>query len=69
MHRVVTKYKDRNRNVVIEHGPWHPTRQEAQRWADLLAQSGYRVDIESRGAEEGGGTSNADLAQALASMA
>ncbi len=68
MHRVVTKYKDRFRNVVIERGPWHPSREEADRWAGLLRAAGYQVEVESRGGEESG-ASNADLASALASMA
>lgn len=69
MHRVVTQYKDRRRNIVIERGPWHPQRAKAERWADLLRSAGYKVEVESRGDTAGGGDSNADLANALASMA
>ncbi len=67
MYRVVTTYRNGTDRPIVERGPWHPARQDAEHWAELLRQSGYVVSIESqRGhvAED-----NSDLASALASMA
>lgn len=67
MHRVITKFRDRHGQVIIEKGPWHPSRDEAERWAEILRDRGYQVELESHGA--GAGASDHDLAQALSSMA
>lgn len=67
MHRVITKFRDRNGGVITERGPWHPTREGADRWAELLRSFGYQVQVESHGGPIGGGGN--DLAKALASMA
>ena len=51
----------------IEKGPWHPSRQHTEYWAEQLRQAGYVVEIESQaGAVK---EDNSDLAAALASMA
>ncbi|HJW26804.1 MAG TPA: hypothetical protein VJ576_18040 [Rhodocyclaceae bacterium] len=69
MHRVITKFRDRHGQVIIERGPWHPSREDAERWADLLRSFGYQVQVESHGNQLGGGADHQDLAKALSSMA
>ena len=71
MYRVITTYRNRgSTRPIVEHGPWHPSRQEAERWAELLADLGYRVEIESQhGRPESADSNDSDLAAALSSMA
>ncbi|MBS1144771.1 MAG: hypothetical protein H6R14_2177 [Proteobacteria bacterium] len=70
MYRVKTTYRNGTARPIIEHGPWHPARKDAEFWAEVLLNAGYAVEIESQHGkiEEGGGDNN-DLAAALASMA
>ncbi|MFN4325412.1 MAG: hypothetical protein ACK4FP_05940 [Azonexus sp.] len=67
MYRVITTYRNGTERPVIEKGPWHPSRQHAEYWAEQLRLSGYVVEIESQGgpAKE----DNSELAAALANMA
>lgn len=72
MYRVITKNRDRSGGICVERGPWHPTRHEAEYWAEELRHLGYRVEIEGSGTDFGGsagGNDHDDLASALASMA
>ena len=69
MHRVITKFRDRHGQVIVERGPWHPSREEAEHWADLLRTFGYQTQVESHGNHQGGADDNAELAKALSSMA
>lgn len=66
MHRVITRFRDRHGQVITEKGPWHPHRDEAERWAGILQDRGYQTEVESQGSS---GVGNHDLAQALSSMA
>lgn len=67
MYRVVTSYRNGTDRPIIEHGPWHPSRQHTEYWAEQLRLAGYIVEIESQGGKVL--DDNADLASALASMA
>ncbi len=70
MYRVVTTYRNGSTHPIIERGPWHPSRHDAEFWAEQLREAGYAVNIESQrvgGAD--GADDHAELASALASMA
>ena len=67
MYRVITTYRDGTERPVIEKGPWHPSRQHTEYWAEQLRLAGYVVEIESQGSAVK--EDNSDLAAALASMA
>ncbi|MBS1189258.1 MAG: hypothetical protein H6R10_1050 [Rhodocyclaceae bacterium] len=71
MHRVITRFRDRHGKIITEHGPWHPTRAEAEYWADLLEVLGYHTEVETQGEyrEGAGEDQDQDLAKALSSMA
>ena len=67
MYRVITTYRNGTERPVIEKGPWHPSRQHTEYWAEQLSLAGYVVEIESQGSAVK--EDNSDLAAALASMA
>ncbi|WP_434515389.1 hypothetical protein AB6Q56_01245 [Dechloromonas sp. ARDL1] len=67
MYRVVTRYRNGTERPIIEHGPWHPSRQHTEYWAEQLRLAGYIVEIDSQAGKVP--EDNADLASALASMA
>lgn len=72
MYRVKTTYRNGTDRPIIERGPWHDSRKDAERWAEMLRAAGYAVSIESQNIHSGGGggdDDNADLAAALAGMA
>jgi hypothetical protein len=68
MYRVKTIYRNGTDRPIIERGPWHDSRKDAERWAEMLRAAGYAVSIESQNIKSGG-DDNSDLASALASMA
>lgn len=67
MFRVITTYRTGGPYPVVEKGPWHPDRQNAETWADRLRTLGYVVRIESQ--FNAISEDNSSLADALASMA
>jgi hypothetical protein len=69
--RVVTQYRNGSARPVIEHGPWHASRETAENWADILREHGYvtRVETQNGLLDAGPSNDNADLLDALASMA
>jgi len=67
VYRVVTSYRNGTDRPIIEHGPWHPSRQHTEYWAEQLRLAGYTVEIESQAGKVA--DDNSDLASALASMA
>lgn len=67
MFRVITTYRNGGTHPVIERGPWHPNRDNAELWAELLRGAGYVVRIESQ--FNAVSEDNSALADALASMA
>jgi len=69
MHRVVTRHKDQYGKMVSEAGPWHPTREEAERWALTLRQLGYHATLESMPNGHAGNDEDRELADALANLA
>lgn len=70
MYRVKTIYRNGTDRPIIERGPWHDSRKDAEHWAELLGAAGYAVSIESQNIKSGGDDNdNSDLAAALASMA
>lgn len=68
MHRVVTKRLDHRNNWIVEAGPWHMSRSDAENWADILRYMGYNVHVESLHSPFSGGGDD-DLMDALSSMA
>lgn len=70
MYRVVTRYRNQSPRPVVERGPWHETRQQAEQWADLLREHGYETWVENQnGLSSLPADDNHALADALASMA
>ncbi|HLO65355.1 MAG TPA: hypothetical protein VK165_20525 [Azonexus sp.] len=67
MFRVITTYRNGIARPIVEKGPWHPSRQHTEYWAEQLQQAGYIVEIESQGSAAS--NDHSDLAAALASMA
>ena len=67
MYRVKTIYRNRGSDPIIERGPWHDSRKDAEYWAEQLRLAGYAVSIESQQIKND--DDNADLAAALAGMA
>lgn len=69
MYRVKTIYRNGTDRPIIERGPWHDSRKDAEHWAEQLRAAGYAVSIESQNIKSGGDDDNSDLAAALAGMA
>ncbi|MBL8429024.1 MAG: hypothetical protein JNJ95_03900 [Dechloromonas sp.] len=69
MYRVRTIYRSGTDRPIVEHGPWHESRKDAERWAEMLRAAGYGVSIESQSIKIDSGGENDDLAAALAGMA
>ena len=69
MHRVVTDIRDYRGQRIIEAGPWHVSIDDAENWAEILRDLGYKAHIERMGSAISGGPSDDDLAHALAGMA
>ncbi|MCG2578889.1 hypothetical protein LZ012_17995 [Dechloromonas sp. XY25] len=69
MFRVITTYRNGIARPIVEKGPWHPSRQHTEYWAEQLQQAGYIVEIESQGSGGVANSDHSDLAAALASMA
>lgn len=69
MYRVVTDIRDHRQNRLLERGPWHPHRDDAERWADILGAMGYKVKIEKMHGAISETAHDDDLAAALSSMA
>ena len=74
MHRVVTDIRNHRGQRILEPGPWLATQSEADYWAELLREMGYKTKVERLHGEISGGTpSGSDhdtaLSDALASMA
>lgn len=69
MHRVVTDTRDHRGNRILEAGPWHATKEDAEHWAEVLRAIGYKVHVERMNGELGGGPADDALAHALSSMA
>jgi hypothetical protein len=68
VYRVKTIYRNRGADPIIERGPWHESRKDAEYWAELLRGAGYNVSIESQNINKSD-DDNSDLAAALAGMA
>ena len=67
MYRLITTHRCHAARPVIERGPWHSSRRDAELWADMLREVGYGVEIEAQpGAVQ---EDNSALAEALANMA
>ena len=69
MYRVKTAYRNGTDRPVIEHGPWHDSRKDAEHWAELLSAAGYTTSVESQNPASHARDDNSDLAAALAGMA
>jgi hypothetical protein len=69
VYRVKTIYRNGTDRPIIERGPWHDLRKDAEHWAEQLRAAGYVVSIESQNIRSGGDDDNSDLAAALAGMA
>ena len=69
MHRVVTDTRDHRGHRILEAGPWLVSHDDAERWAEILKDLGYKVHVERMHGELGGGGGDDGFASALASMA
>ena len=69
MFRVLTKRFDHRDRWIVEAGPWHDKRKDAEFWADLLRNIGYSVEVDVMHGEVSGADSNDELRDALSSMA
>lgn len=69
MYRVVTKRFDHRDRWIIEAGPWHTSRNDAEHWAEILRGLGYNAQIEGMHGQIADGYDNSALSDALASMA
>ena len=67
MYRTRTMYRNGPARPIIEHGPWHESRKDAEHWGEMLRAAGYIVSIESQHIKSD--NDNTDLAAALAGMA
>jgi len=69
VYRVVIKRINHRGIRVVELGPWHVARADAELWADMLGECGYHTEVESqRGGWQPHEQDN-ELADALSSMA
>lgn len=47
MHRVVVRRFDHRGKLIVETGPWHVDRGDAENWAAILRYLGYDARVES----------------------
>lgn len=69
VHRVVTDIRDHRGNRLLETGPWLVSKEDAENWAEILRNMGYKAHVERMDGELSGGQSDNALANALSSMA
>jgi len=69
VHRVVTDIRDHRGNRHLEPGPWLVSKDDAESWAEILRNLGYKAYVERMSGSIAGGGSDDGLANALASMA
>lgn len=69
MHRVVTDTRDHSGRRLLEAGPWLMSRDDAENWAEILRDLGYKAHVERMNGDLSGGSSDDDFASALAGMA
>lgn len=69
MHRVVTDTRDHRGHRLLEAGPWLASREDAENWAEILRDLGYKAHVERMHGELSGGDADDGFANALASMA
>ncbi len=69
MFRVLTKRFDHRDRWIVEAGPWHEKRKDAEYWAELLRNVGYSVEVDAQHGLVSGPDENDDLMNALSSMA
>ena len=68
MHRVVTDTRDHRGHRILEAGPWLVSREDAENWAEILRDLGYKAHVERMHGELSGGGADNDFANALANM-
>jgi len=69
VHRVVTDIRDHRGQRILEAGPWHVSRDNAENWAKILRDLGYNAYVERMDGTISGGQTDDALAHALAGMA
>lgn len=69
VHRVVVRRHDHRGNLVVEAGPWHVSRSNAENWVEILRYMGYQARVESIHGGQVIGQDDDDLQQALSHMA
>lgn len=70
MYRVVIKRFDRRDTRIVEKGPWHVSRDDAENWAEILRDCGYHTEVESQHMKGSAGEDDGrELRDALAGMA
>jgi len=68
VHRVVTDIRDHRGKRILEAGPWLTSKDDAENWAEILRDLGYKVHVERMSGEISGQPDDG-LAAALAGMA
>lgn len=69
MHRVVTDTYDNHGRRLLEAGPWLMSREDAENWAEILRDMGYKAHVQRMSGDLSGGSADDDFASALAGMA
>lgn len=69
MYRVVTKRFDHRDKWIVEPGPWHTARHDAEQWAETFRALGYNAEVEGMRGQVSDGYDNDALSDALANMA
>lgn len=70
VYRVVTEIRDHRGKRIVEAGPWLTSKGDAENWAEILRDLGYKAHIERmNGGMSDDEQSNDDFANALAGMA
>ena len=69
MYRVVTDIRNHRGQRVLEPGPWHPKKEDAEHWIEVLQALGYKTHIERMNGNIAGGAADDGLAHALENMA
>jgi len=70
VHRVVTDIRDHRGQRILEPGPWLPFEEDAEHWAEILRNLGYKVYVQRMSGQIAEGKpGNNELADALSSMA
>jgi hypothetical protein len=69
VHRVVVEFLDHRNRWVCEKGPWHVAQRDAEHWAGIFRDLGYKAHLEKMHGSISGGGDDRSPHGALSSMA